>query len=114
MGEVFGDLRWVTDVITRSGSLYRVGRDGRGQWWLQAANVPNPHSCRLPPSRWWRVQQPMPWPPELGERLWLLAPESYAMDDPHRIPGGGKHTSVIRIVRRRAPMKEERARDLPQ
>lgn len=87
------------EVITRSGSIYRVAQDGEGQWWMNADNVANPTSRRLDPDRWWRIQQPCPWPPELGERLWLVPPDALDRDDPERVPGGGKRTSPVRLVR---------------
>lgn len=88
------------EVITRSGSTYRIARESEGRWWMNADNVPNPASCRLDRDRWWCIQAPRPWPPELGERLWLMPPEELERDDPERMPGGGKHTSPVRAIRR--------------
>lgn len=92
-------LKLQTRVITRSGSVYRVARDDKGRWWMSADNIPNPASVRLDPDRWWAIRAPEPWPPELGERLELLAPEGLGRDDPRRVPGGGKRTSPVRGIR---------------
>lgn len=95
-------LELQAQMTTRSGSIYRVARDGQGGWWMSADNVPSPTSVRLNPDRWWRISAPRPWPPELGERLELMAPESLDRDDPRRVPGGGKVTSLVRVIRRPA------------
>lgn len=99
-------LHLQAEAITASGSLYRVARDGEGIWWMSADNVPNSTSQRLEPDPWWRICYPEPWPPELGQRLWLRAPEELARDDPRRIPGGGKHTSPVRAIRGPASVME--------
>jgi len=89
------------EIHTHSGSIYRVARDPRGGWWMRAANVPNPTSPRLDPGRWWAIRRPRPWPPKLGQPIELRASAHLALDDPRRVPGGGKITSPIRIIRRR-------------
>ena len=89
----------LVEVRTHSGSVYRVGRDEQGRWWMTACNVPHERSRRLEMGRWWHVQRPSPWPPELGERLWLIAPDDVDPGDPRRVPGGGRHTSLVRAVR---------------
>lgn len=90
------------EVITRSGSVYRVARDIAGHWWMSADNIPNPFSVRLDPDRWWEIQPPDPWPPELGERIWLAPPEDMDRGDVRRVPGGGKRTSPVRVIRQPA------------
>lgn len=87
-------------VLTQTGSVYRVARDPEESWWFTADNQPNRNSRRLDPGTWWRIQTPRPWPPELGEQLWLMPPEELDQNDPQRVPGGGKHTSLVRAIRR--------------
>lgn len=87
------------EITTRSGSVYRVGRGTHGRWWMAADNVPNPTSVALDPDDWWEIRRPEPWPPELGERIWLMPPEELDCDDPRRMPGGGKRTSFVRALR---------------
>lgn len=87
------------EIITHTGSRYRVGRDADDRWWMRGANVPNPRSVRLSKDRWWRIRSPTPWPPELGERIRLMAPDDLEPGDPDRVPGGGKRTSPVRAVR---------------
>jgi len=89
------------ELYTHTGSVYRVTRNKRERWWMRAANVANPTSRPLNPGRWWIIQRPCPWPPELGQPIALRAPGWLARDDPARIPGGGKITSPIRAIRRR-------------
>lgn len=96
------DLDLQAQMTTHSGSVYRVARDGQGGWWMSADNVPSATSLRLDPNRWWRISAPSPWPPELGERLELMAPEGLDRDDARRVPGGGKVTSLVRVIRRPA------------
>lgn len=88
------------EITTRSGSVYRVGRGTDGGWWMSADNVPNLTSVPLDPDDRWEIRRPDPWPPELGERIWLMPPEELDRDDPHRMPGGGKRTSPVRAIRR--------------
>lgn len=87
------------EILTRSGSRYRMGRDADGRWWMSADNVPNPTSVGLDPDDWWEIRPPEPWPPELGERIRLMAPRELDRDDPRRVPGGGNRTSPVRVVR---------------
>jgi hypothetical protein len=48
----------------------------------------------------WPMQRPDPWPAVPGHSIALVAPPHLAIDDPHRIPGGGKITSpVVRVER---------------
>lgn len=89
----------LVELVTVNGSHYWVGRDPQtGTWWMRGENVPNPISARLDPTRWWQIEQPDPWPVRLQERVMLRAASHLAMDDPLRIPGGGKFTSPIRDV----------------
>lgn len=82
---------------TETGSTYelRVGEDGT--FWFGGNNVPNPVSRPLD-GRLWRVQRPVPFPPLLGEPLFVAAPPELECDDPTRIPGGGKLTSRITAI----------------
>lgn len=85
-------------VRTATGSVYRMVEDGETRWWLNADNVANPTSRRLDPQVWWRIQQPDPWPPELGSPVMLLAPLEFDRRNPERLPGGGKITSPVRLL----------------
>lgn len=81
-----------TAIGTRSGSVYYVlERDGR--YWLSMANVPNPGSGRV--EGLWEIDEPDPWPAVIGASLLMPALSTLEHDDPRRIPGGGKFTSVV-------------------
>lgn len=84
---------------TATGSIYRVVQDRDGRWWFSADNEPNPLSRALNPDTWWRIQRPDPWPPETGEGIVLRAPSGLRATDPERVPGGGKFTSPVRVIR---------------
>jgi hypothetical protein len=84
-------------IITQTGSSYFLAHDQAGDWWLAADNIPSPRSCSLADGVW-AVQEPVPWPPIVGERLWIEA-QPLPMNDPRRVPGGGKDTSpVIQVI----------------
>lgn len=84
---------------TESGSVYCVVQDTEGRWFLNADNVPNPASRRLDPDSWWRIEQPHPWPPELGAPIALISALDLDRRDAERMPGGGKVTSPVRLIR---------------
>ena len=81
-------------VRTVSGSIYEL-RELAGEWSLRATNQENPYSCPVDPSRWWPIQPPTPWPPEVLTPLVLLTQHTTAWAHPDRIPGGGKVTSPV-------------------
>lgn len=93
------EVRHQLELVTHSGSRYRVLQTEGGGWWMSGDNVANPTSCRLDPDEWWPIRRPHPWPPELGQSIELLPPEELDRDDPHRCPGGGKRTSPVRAIR---------------
>lgn len=93
------DTGKVWTLITRSGSTYRITEDANGSWWFCGNNIPNRHSARLDPDRWWRIERPDPWPPDLGRPIVLCAPQDFEFADPRRVPGGGKFTSPVRAIR---------------
>lgn len=84
-------------VETEAGSVYRIREAEDGTWWLSGTNVPNPGSLPLPEGEW-QIERPDPWPPIIGQPVFVPALLSLAMDDPKRIPGGGKWTSLVRSV----------------
>jgi hypothetical protein len=83
--------------VTETGSRYLVRQDDGGQWWLVADHVPTESSLPIMDAEW-QIRAPDPWPPVVGERLWILS-QYYEQPGHHaRIPGGGKHTSpVVRV-----------------
>lgn len=87
-------------ITTESGSVYRVGCDAGGRWWLEGENAPNPRSVALPRDRAWLIEPPSPWPPVCGVPLVLRAARHLALDDPRRAPRGGKVTAPVQRVRR--------------
>lgn len=92
------EFRQGTSMRTASGSVYRVVQDAEGRWWLNADNVANPRSRRLDPDLWWQIEQPHPWPPQLGVPVVLIAATDLDRCDPERVPGGGKATSPVRVI----------------
>src|SRR5690606_33421938 len=62
------------DVLVRtySGSLYRIIEDAVGNWWFCGSNIPNLNSIALPEGMW-RIECPVPWPPQPGVSLFLRA-----------------------------------------
>lgn len=82
-------------LLTLTGSIYLVGIDVNGQWWMGARNTPNPGSCRLPDGELWRIVKPTPWPPRIGRPIALLALPEYRRGEAGRVPGGGKITSAV-------------------
>jgi hypothetical protein len=93
-------------IHTVSGSTYVVSRRLDGSWWCCAWNVPSARSSALAGTGWWSIAPPAPWPPVIGETLFLLPPGALRRDDPARMPGGGKCTSAVMkvmLVEREAP-----------
>lgn len=84
-------------VVTISGSTYAVAQCSHGYWWVFGVNAPNAHSRRLP-ARWYRIAPVGPWPPSLGACLHLKA-VTLPSESEHRMPGGGKVTSIVVGVR---------------
>lgn len=84
--------RW--EITTESGSLYRVGLDADGRWWIGGDNVATPTSRSLADGCW-EIEPPAAWPPELGSPLEFRAPARLSREDPRRVPGGGKVTSRV-------------------
>lgn len=95
----------VVFLITQSGSRYTVGHHCTGSWWFCGQNAPNPLSCALP-VQLWRITRPTTWPPQLGTHIAMMAPPDLALDDPDRVPGGGKVTSPISVVRTLVPAQQ--------
>lgn len=99
------DVRWdgAWQLHTESGSVYELRLAPDGTYWFGGRNVPNPWSVALD-GQLWRVQQPVPFPPVLGEPIWVRAPVELDRDDPCRIPGGGKLTTpLVAIVTLQPP-----------
>lgn len=94
------DPQTAVTLHTATGSVYRIFLDSADRWWFNADNVENPNSRRLNPDLWWRIAPPSPWPPELGSRIRLAAPEHLSIDDSARVPGGGRVTSPVRAIDR--------------
>lgn len=102
------DLRSMTTttVRTRTGSLYYITERDDGTFWLSAQNVPNPSSSALHGGSW-QIERPMPWPPEQGRGLYLVAAggallfvnekekAAYTAAHPERLPYGGRYTSNV-------------------
>jgi hypothetical protein len=82
--------------ITESGSTYDVKEDAVGRFWLRGDNVATPVSCKLNGSDWWEIDRVKPWPPKEGQKLYTCSAHFHEpKDHPKRMPGGGKHTSVV-------------------
>lgn len=88
--------RW--EITTETGSLYRLGLDADGRWWVSGDNIATPTSCCLADGCW-EIQPPASWPPEPGFPLEFRAPPRLSAGDPRRVPGGGKVTSPVTEVR---------------
>jgi hypothetical protein len=84
-----------------------------GEYWLRADNVPNPLSRSITPDRWWRIDTPEPWPPQVGLNLLLPAHRTLRLDDPERIPGGGMITSPVQDLTDASPTQAEPGLSLP-
>ncbi len=82
-------------VETRSGSIYHVIEQTRSNFWVRVENVPNPQSEAIPRDRWWQIEPALPWPPQVGLPLMLIAPRALAKGHADRMPGGGKVTSPV-------------------
>jgi hypothetical protein len=82
------------EITTRSGSVYIVSRTGDGRWWLSGDNVDSPTSKSLGGGRW-QIEPAAPWPPVLGDSMMFRPPRSLRVNDPRRMPGGGKRTSMV-------------------
>lgn len=86
-----GDL---VQLTTMTGSTYCVARDPvEGRYWLTAENVATERSRALRRGAMWEIRPPLM---AVGLPALLLAPEAFARDDPRRVPGGGKRTSLVR------------------
>jgi hypothetical protein len=104
--------RWCR-VTTRSGSIYDIVETSDGEYGLRVDNVPNPLSRSITPDRWWRIDTPEPWPPQVGLNLLLPAHRTLRLDDPERIPGGGMITSPVQDLTDASPMQDEPGLSLP-
>ena len=82
-------------IVTRSRSIYHVVESTRGEFLARVDNVANPRSVAIDPDRWWRIEPAVPWPPEVGKRLQLLALLTLPFEHAERMPGGGKVTSPV-------------------
>lgn len=78
-------------IHTKSGSVYKLGRTN-GRWWVSGVNVVNEQSKDIRGDKW-EIERPAPT--EIGMPLVFVAARSLAMDDPARMPGGGKVTSPV-------------------
>jgi hypothetical protein len=83
-------IRRIFRVVTRSGSVYKIAESNFAEFYV--------FSVALRPVFWWGVEAPDPWPPVIGHPLQLIALLRYAMDDPERMPGGGKITSPLTSI----------------
>lgn len=81
-------------IRTLTGSRYLVHLTEDARWWLAGDNVPNDNSTRVPVGAW-LIDAPAPWPPRQGLGIYLGAPRWLRLDDPRRIPKGGKNTSPV-------------------
>lgn len=89
-----GDL---VHLHTMTGSRYWVARDPtEGRYWLTADNVASARSTALPHGTIWEVRPPLLL--GVGLPALFLAPDTLTRDDPRRMPGGGKRTSLVREV----------------
>lgn len=86
-------------ITTESGSRYNILEDSQGEYFLRAENVENPNSIALDPEIVWKIEQPAPWPIEVGKPVLLAARQDILFDSPRRIPGGGKVTSPVLTMR---------------
>ncbi|MBI3568887.1 MAG: hypothetical protein HY084_11880 [Gemmatimonadetes bacterium] len=89
--------RWFR-VATQSGSVYHVVETTCGEFFARVDSVPNPFSVAISPARWWRIQPAVPWPPQIGQSLALVARAELPLDHAERMPGGGKVTSVVLAI----------------
>ena len=84
-------------ITTYSGSVYRIRQDATGIWRMLGENVVTERSKDIRPvdglEHGWEIE--FGSVPKIGEPLCVVAPARMAMDDPMRIPGGGKITSPI-------------------
>lgn len=86
-------------IITSSGSEYLVACDPvDGTYWLGTGtqgNVATARSRELPRGCSWPIMPPFIC---VGLPSVFLASTDLALDDPARVPGGGKYTSPVRQV----------------
>jgi hypothetical protein len=95
-----GRVRVIVCVRTLTGSRYDLLADVDGRFWVRGQNRVSPTSQLVGTACWFEVRQPQPWPPEPGSPLLFVAPPAFARDDPRRVPGGGKRTSIVVAVER--------------
>lgn len=81
-------------VHTVSGSIYQFYTGG-GKWWVEGHNVSSAISQPLG-QKLWRIKKPVPWPPIIGKSLDFESVYPKTTNNPDRMPGGGKTTSLIR------------------
>lgn len=85
----------ITTIRTITGSRYTVRASADGRFWLSGDNRVSPTSVPIQDGEW-EITRPTPWPPILGEGLYL--PSAFVEQAPGslgRIPGGGKFTSPV-------------------
>lgn len=81
------------EVRTQTGSIYQF-YTGQGRWLVKGDNIVSSTSKDIK-GRLWPIEKPDPWPPVLGESLMFISLHFHSDSDEDRIPGGGKHTSLI-------------------
>ena len=88
----------ITRITTDTGSEYNIAERPDGTFVVFGNNVVSPYSQSIGDGVW-PVNKPTPWPPVLGEVIFI---ESTLVSElpgtPGRLPGGGKHTSPVRTV----------------
>ena len=88
---------YMGSVTTKSGSVYSFWHVKTTTWvgWLvKGLNIPNPGSETLG-KRYWPIDKPMPWPPEIGKGLTFFSRHFKNKEHHLRMPGGGKYTTNI-------------------
>lgn len=80
-------------VVTASGSVYEA--EQLAHWWIFASyqNAVSPVSNKDMGDRWWVIADPEA--PVLGKRWHFHALPEFELNDPERLPGGGKYTSPV-------------------
>lgn len=82
----------VVRVTSDTGAVYHLAEDPDGRYWLSRDAELSVEALRR---RGWEIVSPEPWPPVVGERIFVCATPQFDVDDPRRMPKGARLTGPI-------------------
>lgn len=101
-------LTLVASLLTFTGEIYRVARNGQN-WWLSTEVLPSPEVPEPVSTAWWPIASPEPWPPRLDHPISLRAPADHDNYFVPIAPTNSPWTTPVRAVLEMTPSHAEAA-----